>query len=141
MIRQALKGEIPILNSLGLLALGNFPKVYDLENYLNNDNYYVLVNEDKSIINGLLIILKTVGSYELEIIAVKKENQHQGIATKMVNYFIDNYTKKGDKIFLEVAENNEKAIKLYEKLGFTIINRRKKYYNGIDAYVMQKEIR
>ncbi len=141
MIRHALKEEIPTLNSLGLLALGNFTKVYDLENYLNNDSYYILVNEDNEIINGLLIIVKTVDSYELEIIAVKKENQQQGVATKMVNYFIDNCMKKGDKIFLEVAENNEKAIKLYEKLGFTTINRRKKYYNGIDAYVMQKEIR
>ena len=35
-------------------------------------------------------------------------------------------------------EENEKAIKLYENMNFKIINIRKKYYNDIDAYVMER---
>ena len=34
--------------------------------------------------------------------------------------------------------NNYIAIKLYENMNFKIINIRKKYYNDIDAYVMER---
>ena len=39
---------------------------------------------------------------------------------------------------LEVAVDNDVAIKLYEKFGFKIIHTRKKYYGKKDAYVMER---
>ena len=46
------------------------------------------------------------------------------------------------KIFLDVAEDNLPAIKLYEKSGFHLIHRRKGYYqNGTtDALIYIKEL-
>ena len=44
-------------------------------------------------------------------------------------------------IFLEVRPSNQKAIGLYIKHGFSIVNRRRNYYSdGEDAIIMQWEV-
>jgi ribosomal-protein-alanine N-acetyltransferase len=43
------------------------------------------------------------------------------------------------KIFLEVAENNTAARKLYERNGYARVATRPGYYDGVDAVVMRKE--
>ena len=75
------------------------------------------------------------------MIVVDINSQSRGIGTKLLKYFEDNYLQKDDVIFLEVAVNNEKALKLYQKFGYEIINIRKKYYQGIDANIMKKVIK
>ncbi len=54
-------------------------------------------------------------------------------------------TQSFKRLFLEVRENNEAAIRLYKKCSFKIIGRRKGYYNSsreekADALVMQNEL-
>ena len=50
-------------------------------------------------------------------------------------------THKGVKhIFLEVAVDNAPARAMYEQLGFVQVGVRPKYYDGIDAIVMRKDI-
>ncbi len=45
------------------------------------------------------------------------------------------------EVFLEVSENNMPARRLYEKSGFAIISRRKKYYpDNSDALIMKFQI-
>ena len=139
MIRVAQYQDIKIITRLGSLLLNNFVTSYDLNSYINDEKYIILVNEDE-LVNAFMIVFKNVDCYELEVIYVCEENRSNGIATKLLNYFISNYLQKDDIIFLEVAVNNIKAIKLYEKFNFEIISIRKKYYNGIDAYVMKKVI-
>ena len=46
---------------------------------------------------------------------------------------------KKNCITLEVRENNFAATRLYEKLDFQVVGRRKKYYeNKFDAIIMTK---
>ena len=47
-------------------------------------------------------------------------------------------SQKCNSITLEVRESNLPALKLYEKLGFKVAGKRKKYYsdNGEDALIM-----
>jgi ribosomal-protein-alanine N-acetyltransferase len=45
--------------------------------------------------------------------------------------------RKVKEVFLEVRESNFPAIKLYYKLGFKEIGRRKGYYKGEDALIMK----
>ena len=44
------------------------------------------------------------------------------------------------KLFLEVASNNIPAQKLYESMGFKTVGLRPKYYDGVDAILMSKDI-
>ncbi len=78
-------------------------------------------------------------SEEVEIIDafVLEKYRRNNIMTSLFNYLFKN--EKYTKIFLEVSEENIGAINLYNKLGFKVISVRKGYYNGIDAYVMEKK--
>ena len=139
MIRIAKENDINILNKLGLLLNDNFIKTYNLNNYIKNNNYIILLNEEDNI-NAMIIIYKNIDYYELETIVVSPQHRNKKIATNLINYFINNYTNKDDVILLEVAAGNDNAIKLYKKFDFEIINIRKKYYGSVDAYVMKKVI-
>lgn len=69
---------------------------------------------------------------EINYIYVKETYRRKGIATKLLNYIIDRNTT------LEVNILNKEAINLYKKLGFQIVAIRKRYYNGIDGYLMRR---
>ena len=139
MIRTAKEKDIIELNKLGILLNDNFTKTYNLDNYINDENYIILLNEEQ-IINAMMIVYKNIDYYELETIVVNPQYRNKKIATKLLEYFINYCTKKEDIILLEVAVNNDNAIRLYEKFNFEIINNRRKYYGNVDAYVMKKVI-
>jgi ribosomal-protein-alanine N-acetyltransferase len=79
---------------------------------------------------------------EINTIAVDKNKVKRGIGSALLDYIIDySYKRKAKRILLEVNEENLKAIKLYQKKGFVIYNKRKKYYDlKYDALLMKKEL-
>lgn len=139
MILKACENDILEINELGKKLQENFEKTYLLNEYLKNNNYIILVSK-KNYVEGFMIIYKNIDCYELEMIIVSENSRGKGIASNLIEYFIKNYCKKNDEIFLEVSCDNKIAIKLYEKFDFKIINVRKKYYNNSDAFVMKKVI-
>lgn len=139
MIRFANKTDVESINKLGLLVNDNFIKTYRIDDYLDNSNYIILINED-DIVNGILIAYKNIDYYELEVIVVDSNYRNKGIAKKMLSKLLNDYVKDNE-ILLEVAVTNNAAINLYLNSGFEVINTRKKYYNGIDAYVMKRVVK
>lgn len=73
-------------------------------------------------------------------LAVKREYRRIGIGTELVNKFIDFLKHRNiKKIYLEVSEKNNIAIKFYLKNGFYIKGKIKRYYkNGSDALIMER---
>ena len=140
MIRLAEKKDIDNINSLGKEVVDNFSKTYNVLEYLENKNYIILINEDNTI-NSFVLIYKNIDYYELEIIVVDKNYRNQKIGSKLLSYFENNFLSIDDTIYLEVAENNNIAKKLYLNNNFEIIGRRKKYYKDIDALIMKKVIK
>lgn len=65
----------------------------------------------------------------------EESNRRKGYARKLLKYLIENTDAK--KIMLEVNIENNSAIKLYESLGFKVINERKKYYKEKTALIME----
>jgi len=100
----------------------------------------ILKIKDKAVaVFELNIIFDTA---EILIISVKPQHQQKGIGKEIMNYII-NFCKSNNVkyIYLEVAENNQKAINLYKKFGFEVYNIRKNYYeNKINAILMRKEL-
>ncbi len=139
MIRIAKKEDINVINNMGSLYYPNFINTYNIDDYIKNSNYLILVNEELNI-NAFLIVLKTFDTWEIELIYVNEKDRKKGIGTKLLDYFFNNYPKQNSQIFLEVSVENNNAINLYKKMGFNIISIRKKYYNCIDAYIMKKII-
>ena len=71
-------------------------------------------------------------------VAVLEEHRKKGIGRALVEEAIAGVKiKKADELYLEVRCSNNEAVKLYEKIGFTIKQRLKAYYrDGEDAYMM-----
>jgi len=80
---------------------------------------------------------------EAEIITIASDPacERRGIGTILLQCVL----KQTQRLFLEVAEDNIKAINFYEKQDFQTIGKRPRYYNRgsgnhCDALVMQKEV-
>ena len=71
-------------------------------------------------------------------IAVLDEHRRKGFGSVLINEAIRGVkTIQCSELYLEVRCSNNDAVRLYEKLGFSIIQRIKTYYrDGEDAYVM-----
>jgi [ribosomal protein S18]-alanine N-acetyltransferase len=77
-------------------------------------------------------------------IAVDPESRKKGYATSLLAHAIGLLKERGaEDFFLEVREGNKDAMRLYEKLGFIKIGRRRKYYPETkeDAIVMHLKVK
>lgn len=102
---------------------------------LNPFNKILVYVKDDNIL-GFVDYSKMYENMEINYIFVLGEYRNKGIASKLLKYIIDN--NDFSNITLEVNINNTNAIKLYEKFNFKTISIRKGYYNGIDAYLMER---
>jgi len=91
--------------------------------------------------NGFVVYRIVVDEAEIITIGVNPEKRRLGIASAMIGIIEKTMQSQGvKKIFLEVASNNIPAQKLYENSGFKVVGLRPKYYDGIDAILMSKDI-
>lgn len=91
--------------------------------------------------NGFIVYRATLDEAELITIGVAPAARRSGIAAVMLGIMEDDLKKRGvKKIFLEVAENNAAARALYATNGYSVVGTRPKYYDGVDAIIMEKEI-
>ncbi|WP_457622882.1 ribosomal protein S18-alanine N-acetyltransferase [Persephonella sp.] len=82
-------------------------------------------------------IIYTEGN--INLIVVKKEFQRSGIGSVLLENFLNECMDSNvDTVFLEVSDKNSKAIKFYEKFGFSVIHIRKGYYkDGSNGLIMR----
>lgn len=91
--------------------------------------------------NGFIVWRVVADEAEIISIGVAPDARRQGIAGAMI-LLMEQELKKHSvhNVFLEVSEVNVPAKKLYEKYGFVPTGKRPKYYDGIDAIIMTKDI-
>ncbi len=110
--------------------------IYQKQNHLKNIyksdpliQFYVIKNQDELI--GYVSFKQYEDCYDIYNFLVTKKYQRQGYGTLLLKRLQHN------DIYLEVNKNNDRAIKLYEKLSFKVVRTINNYYNdGSDAYVM-----
>lgn len=98
----------------------------DIENCVNDSPYLEgFIFEDNGEIQGYGMIAKSFSTefgkpcIWIEDLYMKPEHRGLGIGTKFFEYLEQNYT---DCIFrLEVEEENERAVHVYEKNGFAVL--------------------
>lgn len=91
--------------------------------------------------NGFIVYRQTLDEAEIITIGVAPEARRTGIAAAMLG-IVEGELKKNNvkNIFLEVAENNHPARELYSNNGYKEIGIRPKYYDGVDAIMMKKDL-
>jgi ribosomal-protein-alanine acetyltransferase len=92
-------------------------------------NGVVLVAEHTEDLRGFICVNPIAGEWEIENLVVAPEFQRRGIAEALVRELIHRVRSQAAKaILLEVRESNEPARRLYEKLAFRQLGRRRGYY-------------
>ena len=105
------------------------------------DKALVYCAEENNNILGVAIAFSCVdGEYFLHKTFVSKNARGRGIVAKVFAALLEKTDKLKLKITLTVAPDNEKAVALYEKQGFTEKKLLKDYYGkGKDRFIMTRE--
>lgn len=91
--------------------------------------------------NGFVVWRVVADEAEIITIGVHPDARKAGIASAMLVIIEADAKKRGaTKMFLEVAENNHPARALYQHNGYVQIGIRPKYYDGVDAILMEKQL-
>ena len=103
---------------------------------LENSGCEIITSE-----NSFIVYRVAADEAEIITIGVRPAARRNGTASALLGILENELQKKNiKKIFLEVAVDNDAALKLYEKNGFTRVGTRPKYYDGIDAVIMEKSM-
>lgn len=135
-IRIALASDVRELSEIHKSSFDDFwSEAYFLKILKNNHGF--VAQKDKKII-GFIIFSELLDEAEIFTFCVQKEYRKTGVGSELLDFFIKNTSCQ--KIFLEVAVDNNAAINIYSKFDFNLVSIRKNYYiknqKAVDAYVM-----
>jgi len=82
---------------------------------------------------GFVLMRVVAGEGEILSVGVVPEAQAQGIGTFLIGTMGQ---EAPEVIFLDVASDNEPALKLYQRAGFEVVGRRPGYYKRSDGGVI-----
>lgn len=140
MLKELLISDIDYFNEIE----EKFSDIYSngsiLLEFQNNPFTKIVVYLIENKVVGFINYYEIYDRVEIANFNVLEYFQNHGIGTKLINYLIDKYKEKYKNITLEVRDDNERAIRLYKKVGFVEKAVRKNYYNGIDGILMEKEL-
>ena len=115
----------------------------DLLSYLTLEDLSLYLLKEENLI-GFLCLRKSFPTVEIDYIIISEDKEGKGYGTFFVSEILSLLCDKGyEEVLLEVRESNHRAIKLYERVGFTFYRRRKNYYEKPteDALCYRKELR
>jgi ribosomal-protein-alanine N-acetyltransferase len=143
--QKALPADIAQIVDLEKLCFGIEGFSKNQINYLvSKAKGEVVVVKISSEIVASLILLYRKNSENLRIysLVVSTEMRGKGLAKEMIFYSEKKAKSLGlKKLSLEVSENNQAAISLYQNAGFTIFQTKTQYYkDGSGALVMRKSV-
>ena len=133
------------LEAVAAIEQASFQDPWPLKSFCNelqNNRlavYFVARSED--------LVIAYIGAWiiidegHITTMAVAEPYRRRGIAGRLINALIEKAQQRGAHcLTLEVRPSNTAARCFYEKLGFAILGRRKRYYKNEDALIMTKEI-
>ena len=124
------KGNLSLLKDSFLLK-----ETVEQEWHNNPFGIYLIV-VDQNEVDGYLYYSRIYERVEINQFEVRKDKRKRGIGTKLLETLIK---KEPTTITLEVRENNQEAISLYQKFNFEKKAIRKGYYQGIDGLLMERD--
>lgn len=108
----------------------------DFESYLTDPNIIAdgLVAEGRKELGGFILSRLLPPDAEILTVAIDSSRRGEGLGRQLLDRHIDNLERGGARlVFLEVADDNEAALKLYARAGFKEIGRRENYYARADG--------
>ncbi|MBR2970716.1 MAG: GNAT family N-acetyltransferase [Clostridia bacterium] len=112
-----------------------------LSEMLNNPSCLALKIMDGDVLAAYVSGEFVIDEFNINNVVVGEDYRRRGYAQALISEVIDRCKQGGvQKIYLEVAQNNEAAKNLYYKLDFSFSYERKKYYGEQSALVLVKTV-
>jgi ribosomal-protein-alanine N-acetyltransferase len=113
----------------------------EIKYFINNPDFLVLVLKKETQVIGYLSFRIEGKEAEIDELAIATDEENKGYGTMLLSSGLSLLkSKQFTTVYLDVRENNLKAISLYEKLGFIKYRSRKNYYVTVSAYCYKKEL-
>jgi ribosomal-protein-alanine N-acetyltransferase len=90
---------------------------------------------DDGVLKAFLLYRELPDQIEVSWLVTRSQDQGSGRMTKLILQLIAAHSQMSE-IWLEVHEDNLRAQKLYEKLGFVLTGRRPRYYRNDRAALL-----
>jgi [ribosomal protein S18]-alanine N-acetyltransferase len=130
-ILQALPSDAPDLAALHAQALPPGWPAADFAASCTNSNRIVLKAAAGAGLVGFAVVQFAADEAEILSIAVAKEARQHGIGSAILAACVAACEQNNiSYLYLEVAEGNGAALKLYGKFGFDVLARRPNYYRA-----------
>ena len=114
-----------------------------LEELDNPYAHYVVCCDKAGNVVGYIGSRIVLDEADITNVAVRPQYRRQGIAARLVSMMLEQMAEKGVvSVLLEVRESNLPAQNCYAQAGFTVVGRRKNYYElpKEDALLMGREL-
>ena len=127
-LRRAKEQDVPTLAELEKTFV--FPlSEAELRKLIQNETFHVLTWSENGEVFGHCVLFRAADEAEITSFSVRSDLRGQGIGTKFLTELLQYVRQDGAKIaFLDVRESNTAARRLYEKCGFSVLGRRKRFY-------------
>ena len=141
MIIEIFQNDIENINKLENTFEKYFKKNKIIDDLKQNIFSKYFIYMEKSNIISFVNYYDLYDRFEIVNIEVLEEFRNNKIASKMMEHLIKIGQEKNIlNITLEVRIDNINALKLYRKYGFKEVAKREKYYDGIDAFLMERKL-
>ncbi len=138
-IRTMQKGDVAAVAALEAQIFSMPWSVAGFEDTLPREDVIFLVAYEQDELLGYVGIYCTLDEGEITNVAVAPAARRRGIARALLTELKQQLACRNvARIVLEVRVSNEPAIRLYEQLGFSMLDVRKNFYEKPteDAYIM-----
>ncbi len=141
MIIDLFQDDIDNINKLENTFEKYFKKNKIIDDLKQNIFSKYFIYMEKSNIIGFVNYYDLYDRFEIVNIEVLEEFRNKKIASNMMDHLIKiGQEKKIINITLEVRIDNIYALRLYRKYGFKEVAKRENYYDGIDAFLMERKL-
>ena len=128
-IRYSLKEELPLLAEIEKECIPDPWSLSSFETEFKRDSSVFLTAEEDGQVCGFITASRVLDEVSIYNVAVSVKYRRRGIAEKMMRH-LSAISEGAEFITLEVRESNTAAIRLYEKLGYKEVGRRKNFYSN-----------
>lgn len=134
MIRYAKVEDVNFIYKLSKENLAtSFTKETLIDYIKQKQTYHVFVCEEEDLI-GFIILWESDQYGQIIDLVIRENKRSLGYGKMMIEKSFDFFLSKNVKsLTLEVSVNNDKAIKLYEKMGFMKEKVIHNYYDNVDG--------
>ncbi|BBE09106.1 Ribosomal-protein-alanine acetyltransferase [Mycoavidus cysteinexigens] len=96
---------------------------------LENNNIGICMRDSRGVLLGYCVLMPAVDEMQLLNLCISPALQGQGMGQTLLKAAVQSTrTAKLNRLLLEVRASNQRALRLYQQFGFTVIGRRKEYY-------------